>query len=403
MGRRLAAVLAASVLAVACTSADSGSPPGGDGNPPDRTPPPADKESPPPTKPGDVDPPAPAEPAVAFVGRFAIDGDTRTFGWPNTRILARFEGTGVSATLAETNLYAGPSELDLRVDDKVQVLKLKEGEHVYELAKDLPAGEHVVELIRRVEGQVGVTKFKGFDFGGGKLLAPPKPRTRKIEFLGDSNTTGYGVEGKGPNCPFSASTQNVTKTYAAKVADAFDADALVIAYSGKGVVQNNDRNDPIVFEDLFTRATPESATPAWDFTKAPAPDAVLINLGSNDYAQPRAGVVDPPAFGAFKEKFAKLVSAVRAQYAAAPIFVIVSPTQNDWYPVGFDAHTNQKRAFTEVVAARKTGGDDKVHFIDLPVLTDDAERDGCDYHPGVKIHDRMATTLIAEIKKVTGW
>ena len=41
---------------------------------------------------------------------------------------------------------------------------------------------------------------------------------RRIEFIGDSITAGYGVEGSSPTCVYSPETENAALTYAAQTA-----------------------------------------------------------------------------------------------------------------------------------------------------------------------------------------
>ena len=50
--------------------------------------------------------------------------------------------------------------------------------HDFELATGMPKGPYQVELYKRSETQNGVTQFRGFDFQGGQLLAPPPRKTR---------------------------------------------------------------------------------------------------------------------------------------------------------------------------------------------------------------------------------
>src|SRR5688500_13636073 len=137
---------------------------------------------------GSVEPSGP--PAIRFVGRF----DTRsaegpTCAWPGCRIIARFEGTAISAKLeemAESWMEGAPSEWDVVVDGAVtQKLVMTVGAPKdYDLASGLPAGKHVVELYKRSEAQNGKTRFRGFDYKGGELLAPPVAPARRIEIVG---------------------------------------------------------------------------------------------------------------------------------------------------------------------------------------------------------------------------
>lgn len=349
---------------------------------------------------GDAGPAVPTEPAVQYVGRFLVDGEARTVGWPGSRIVARFEGTSVSAKLDETPLYEGPSVFDVKVDGTTTKLTLEEGAKTYELAKDLAAGPHQVELFRRTEGQVGLTIFRGLDFGGGKLLPPPPPKLRRIEILGDSGSTGYGVECTDPSGTFTGATQNFGKAWPAKLGAMFDADVIAIGYGGKGVIQNFDRSDPVHMEDLFVRTVPESADPKWDFSKSPV-DVLVVMLGGNDWDQPNPG--DPaPGFAAFKAGYAKLIGLAREKYPKAKIVSALAPTQSDEYPEGYQARSNQRKAFTEVVAERKSGGDDAIAFVEVAKSTE-SEQTGCEFHPNEGLHTRIANEIAAAVKSATGW
>lgn len=387
MKRLLGVLLTTFVLVAACKSGtDSGAPPDD-----------ADAG----TSGDDDDTTTPTDPAVAYVGRFLVDGDRRTVSWPGSRIIARFDGTSVSARISEQSLYEGPSVFDVKVDDKTTTLTLQDGEQTYQLGQDLPAGTHQVELFRRTEGQVGLSVFEGFDFGGGKLLPPPKRRAHRIEILGDSSVTGYGVECPDANGTFSGATENFAKAWGPKVGDLLDADIIATAYSGKGVIQNFERSDKVLFPEIFLRTTSESATPPWDFTKLQV-DVVVIMLGGNDYDLPSNGGPGAPAVADFKKGYADLVATVREKYPKAFIMNALSPLESDDYPPGYQARSNLKKAFTEVTAERKSAGDSAVGYVEIPQASE-AEQSGCEGHPNVALHERIASVIAPEIKKSKGW
>ena len=107
---------------------------------------------------------------------------------------------------------------------------------------------------------------------------------RRIEFIGNSITCGYGVESENPSDPFTYETENHFYTYAARTARALKAQHLVVARSGIGVYRNygaprSGSKDcmPAMYEQvLFT-----DSTELWDHTLY-TPDVVCINLGTND-------------------------------------------------------------------------------------------------------------------------
>src|SRR5690606_36621250 len=135
----------------------------------------------------------------------------------------------------------------------------------FELAKDLPHGEHEVELYKRSETQTGMTQFLGFDFHGGRSLPPPPRQTRRIEVMGDSQSTGFGIEMlNAPNhdCPgadHGGRWQNFRKAWGALLGDRYDAEVHGIVFSGKGLIKNIWPDDPDSLVRYYARTNPNPA------------------------------------------------------------------------------------------------------------------------------------------------
>lgn len=340
-------------------------------------------------------------PAVRFVGRFdRSDPNAALFAWPGARIVANFTGTEVKVQLTETPLFTGPSRFDVLLDGQLQpsVLVPNVGTGTYTLATGLAAGAHTIELYRRTEALVGVTAFLGFEFTGGQLLAPPPSPTRRIQFLGDSASNGYGTEGNGPNCAFSGATENEHRAWPGLVAKDLGADHHDLSYSGKGIVQNNDRNDPDVFRTIYTRILPDSPASTWNAANF-SPDVVFITLGGNDWDLPAPA----PNVNTFTTKYGELVTYVRGQHPNAHIVCAIAPSINDDYPPNFAALTNMRAALTSVVTTRNQAGDAKVYKFEFSRANDQVDLTGCEYHPSPTFHRKLADEAIAFIKTKTGW
>lgn len=343
------------------------------------------------------------EPAIRIVGR----ADTRDprgprVAWPGVRIVARFEGTSANVRLKEASRPEGPSRFAVVVDGAVsgEPLVPSEGEADYEIANGLPSGVHTVELRRLTEAQVGTTQLIKLTFAGGKLLPAPRSPTRRIEFLGDSTSSGYGIEGIA-ECSFSGATQNDEKTYAALVAKDLDAEYSHLAYSGKGVLQNGDRDDTDVFERVYQRALPDDPGSTWAFPESTRADVVFINLGGNDWDQ-TSDAFDPPDIDAFAAKYVKLVKAIRKGHPSAIVLAALGPSQTDEHPEGFEAYTNGKAALQRAVGSLQEAGDERVHYFEPSRLTDEY-RTGCDGHPNAEFHMLLAQEIAGAIKEKTGW
>ena len=68
---------------------------------------------------------------------------------------------------------------------------------------------------------------------------PLPDRPVRMEFIGDSITCGYGVEGKSENETFTTATENAAKGYAFLTAEALEADAVLTCFSGH-VIQHSE-------------------------------------------------------------------------------------------------------------------------------------------------------------------
>lgn len=353
-------------------------------------------------------------PAIRFVGRFDTRStDGPTCGWPGCRIIARLEGTAISAKLEELLedwMDGGPSEWDVVVDGAVtKKLVMEKGTKDYDLATGLAAGKHVVELYKRSESQNGLTRFRGFDYKGGTLLAPPVAPSRRIEIIGDSQPAAFGIEGvgQGPDCPgndWASTYQNFHKSFGARLGETFNADVHGTVYSGKGFVKNIYRPDGETMPLIFGRGEPIDPSSPWDFAKF-VPDVVVVMMGGNDFAEGQpdetngGGPATPAEFTAGVGDF---VATLRTKYPQAHIYLAVSPSVSDAQPAGRDSRTNIKDAFTTVANARAAMGDTKVHEVEPPIAQE-SELTGCNGHGNPGYHDRLANDLAAVIKGHTGW
>ncbi|MBX3206026.1 MAG: hypothetical protein KF764_13220 [Labilithrix sp.] len=353
-------------------------------------------------------------PAVQLIGRFdARQAAGPKCAWAGCRILARFEGTQVSVDLEEideTWMEGAPSEWDVAVDDvwKPKIVTTP-GKRTYSIATGLAAGPHKVELYKRSEPQNGVTRFVGFDFGGGALLAPPPRATRRIEIVGDSAASGFGVEGVGypdndcPGVDYGASWQNFRKSFGALLGTTLGAEVHGTAYSGKGLVKNIWRPDTAAMPYLFSLANPIDFSSTYDF--AWKPDVVVVMIGGNDFAlgQPDETAGNGPATAAeFLAAYRTFVGTLRTTYPDAHLILTVSPSVSDSDPPGRSTRTNIANATTTVAAERTAASDARVHAF-APNVATPSELTACNGHGTPALHTRVAGELAVFVKKTTGW
>ena len=72
----------------------------------------------------------------------------------------------------------------------------------------------------------------------GAGLRPLPEKSRKIEFIGDSITCGYGIEGVCNVDVFNTPQENPFKNYALRTAKALDADYQLVSWSGIGLISD---------------------------------------------------------------------------------------------------------------------------------------------------------------------
>ena len=143
----------------------------------------------------------------------------------------------------------------------------------------------------------------------------------------------------------------------------------------------------------YSRTLPDDPASTWSF--APAPDVVVVNLGTNDFA---GG--DPGA--PFVDAYTDFAAAIRGRYPSAWILIASSPMIGDSWPEGAMHRTIANGYLADVVARRREAGDARIATMDVAEqLASDGY--GCDYHPNEITARKMADVAVAKIREVTGW
>ena len=316
---------------------------------------------------------------VHRVGRFDESDPTRPrSSWSGTTFRTRLSGTSLSVLLGgDTNIHF-QIEIDGAPAGK---LVTTGGDQTYEVATGLADGEHDVALVRRNEGFFGDVDFRGFEPGAGaSLVETPWPYVHTMELLGDSLTAGYGIEGADANCDFSAGTESFPGTYGAIAARNTGAAVHAIAYSGKGVFQNYGGDKNQVFASLWPRTLTNDPDGAWDFS-AFTPEAVVVNLGTNDFS---AAITESQFVGAYTD----LLGAVRSKYPAAMIFCVT------W------AHWGAAKEGWVEAAMAATADPDLRH---VGFSIDAADGYGCDYHTNLVTNAKLGQILTQALQEELGW
>jgi lysophospholipase L1-like esterase len=326
-----------------------------------------------------------SSPAVRIVGRTApgAAAGSAEYSWPGVNIQARFTGTQVSMAV---NNASGNNRVTVVVDDgAAKVIALAAGQSTVPLASGLSNGSHDIVIWRNTEASPGgLTTFSGLTaFGsGGALLPADAAPDRRIEVVGDSLSVGAGVNGNS-TCTggIDAFTDNYL-AYGSIAARAVSADVVTIAYSGIGVYRNYGETTPtatsLTMPKRYPYAIPDSVM--WNFSLY-QPQAVVINLGTNDF-----GSGDPGT--PFETAYVSFVQTIRQKYADA-YFILI-----DMY--GGDRLTR----LNNILASLKASGESKAVVLSLNSVQNNL---GCNQHPNVAGQQGMGTMLAARLRTVLGW
>jgi lysophospholipase L1-like esterase len=324
-------------------------------------------------------------PLIRYQGRFDFSQPKRPrCDWPGTAIEARFTGKSIAV-----KLNGGNDDFNVIVDG-VWKAKLGVSAAWQTAASGLSEGAHTLLLTKRTEAFYGIVEFEGFQLEDGDALMalPPRP-ARKIQFIGDSFTVGYGDESKILSCPERRPFDNNFLAYGPVAARAVGAEYSVQAISGIGMVHNYGDTSPIsayplgsYFENTLMGAS--APAPKWDFS-AWIPDLVVIALGTNDFS-----TTVKPSEAQYAGGYQEFLRKIRTWYPQAVILCLTYAVD------GF-----QGKYVDTLVNQVSRLGDAKLYHAHMPPLDANSEL-GCDYHPNVAGQQKYADALIPVIRQYLG-
>lgn len=336
--------------------------------------------------------------------------------WSGTSVSMSFEGTSVKAILRKSANTSGTdsSWYKIFVDGKhIKDIAFKDYNSAADilLAEGLSAGVHSVTLYKRTEAMFGSQAFCGFSYNGSNAVPELKVPARKLEFIGNSITCGYGVLDDCKvntttwgldNCPaFSTTGEDHFATYAAQTAQSLEAQNQSLCWSGRGVYRNNTGfgSGPTMplqwkFAAPLQQYADSNTAATWDF-KRYVPNAVIIGLGTNDFAP---GV---PPEADFVKAYVDFVKDIKTKYGAGtPVVLLHGPMMSDTYPAGQQAATTLSNYLDKVIA--QTSPESVFKLVLTPTKSLEFGV-GSDWHPNVKQNELNASELVTKLRSILAW
>ena len=345
---------------------------------------------------------SPSDKFIQYTGRISFTNPERpAWNYPGIQIVASFEGTSLRMIAKPRSGYF-VAQIDQAEPFKVAFRG--ERDSVVTLATALPDDVHTVRLMYAIEGYEFFPEFWGFVLDKGKkLVETPALPSRKIEFIGNSITCGYGNEGLKKEEGFDYATENHYYSYASITSRNLNAQHWVVARSGIGAYRNYGEAKagsprscmPVQYEytgyawDLKLREEATFLREKWDFNRC-QPDVVCINLGTNDLSTNNYDLE------LLKQGYQKLLKLVRQHNPKAKIvFLTGSMLYNQELKEAC-------QLLDDITAEAKKAGDKEVYRFDMAPISGE-EFYGNDYHPNIYQDEKMAAELTAYLQKLMGW
>lgn len=238
----------------------------------------------------------------------------------------------------------------------------------------------------------------------GELKKTPK-YSYKLEFVGDSITSGEGLIGAHDGMDWISPYFGVEDHYAVMTAKALNAEYRLISQSGWGIVNSWDNNTSCILPLVYESEKCERDVHDHDFDSWKA-DAVIINLGTNDegsfnnpeYINPVTGEVrkmhlredgsyDPDDIKMIQEGVSEFLTTLRKDNPKALLVWVYGMLGN-----GIEEYL---RKAVNTYAEEK--GDNKAVFVALPNTQGDGY--GSRQHPGKISHENAAQVITSYLKE----
>ena len=312
-----------------------------------------------------------------WIGRVT---DDFTFGWGGSGV--HFNTTAKEISI-EIDCKLGPAYLNIITNDDIHFVRIENGTYGRNITVKNPKPINSIHIIKSTEAHTGHMRFKSLKMDG-ELKSPTIKK--RVLFIGDSITCGYGNLSKSHKEHYKPETEDVYYTYGFVAARKMGWEFNSVAWSGKGALRNYGKGDdekrykdtlPLIYE----RALPHKPNSKWDFKKN-VPDLICVNLGTNDNA---GGNLDKKKY---VDAYRNFVKRIRQEYPGKPIVGLVGPLYN-----------NKQYEYMAEWTKEAFDGMENTHVIQLPKGKGQQDL-GADWHPNKNHHQRMGEFLGPELLKI---
>lgn len=297
--------------------------------------------------------------------------------------MARFKGSSCEVLINDQAFGSNHNYLEIVIDNKKPYrIMLTDKTNVIKLPDGLTDTEHTLLICKDTESSIGYIDVVGLRCE--KLLPLPAKPKRKIEYYGDSITTGTGMDLSSIPCDKGQwfDQHNAYMSYGARTSRNLNAQWQITAQAGIGLVHSC-CSMAVTLPDVYDKVFIAGNTGNWGFEKY-QPQVVTICIGQND------GKQDSVLFcGAYVNFIKKL----RSVYPETSIICLGSPMADSALTVMLTHY------ITGITNYMNSAGDKRVYRY----FFKGRYHSGCGGHPDLDEHQLIADELTAYIKKIEDW
>ena len=351
---------------------------------------------------------------LSFFGRTLYDEERQAifFNWTASGFALRFTGDRLEMD-AEAFADTFPGEADsfpylaVLLDGQTEperIIHLEKGRNTYLLYSSEQPQEHTLRIFKRSENSKGRVCLYGLKLNGETLPYTPPETKWKLEFIGDSITCGFGNEMDGDAKTFHPLLENGLASYPEIAARLLNAAYHSVCISGIPLCHASDPkfrpvapglpDPPPRFRSMETQyayadrnhqecmGMSDGFTP-WDFSRF-IPDAIMINLGTNDAFRLSVAGGGKGEELHFQNRYTAFLHTLRRHNGPAPVIACTLG------PMNYFLYDTIEKA---VAAYQAETGDERIFCLKFGAIDIWHEGYGGLLHPNVKTDLRMGREL----------
>jgi len=250
-----------------------------------------------------------------------------------------------------------------------------------------------------------------------QIREPSSLATRRIDYIGASDTAGFCVDGTPETTDGMAKPwkyDNCDMTSHAMLGRRLNAEVNVQAIAGIGLTQNAFASMPFLLgkntmPEYYKRVLQTQEKPAWDFEQS-RPDLVVVSLGGNDFNHQNS----IPSNASFAEAYEVFLHEIARPYmqdgGTSPTIVNICG-QGDPTEVERDPNNDRCRPCPHVKDAtesfqNKYGDTIRVEYVFIPcdgTVVTGIDDIGCEGHKNQLGQERVADFLEPHFRQIMGW